>query len=280
MILGCITFNFSRVAFRLHGLEIYWYGIFVCLGFLAGMWAMQREAKRRNLPPEDVVDLIMPIIIGGLLGARICYVLSNLDQFSGHWLDIVKIRQGGLVYYGGFIGASLAVAWGIHWKKLPFWPVADTLAAALPLGQALGRIGCLLNGCCFGKPCNLPFAIVYLPDRDAFIIQAHQGIINANTALACQPVWPAQLSQSLLDLLVFGSLLFLSSRVRGTGRILALYLILYPIARFTNEFSRGDYLVHYGGLTIAQVLSLIILPIGLILYRLRRPADLLTKEDE
>ncbi len=124
------------------------------LAFLAGLWTATLRARRANIPGERIADIVLWLMVGAILGARVVYVTTYWkDEFADQPLsEIFMIQHGGLVYYGGLIGATLAGFIYIRWKKMPLWKVADVLAPSFALGNVFGRIGCLLNGCCYGRP--------------------------------------------------------------------------------------------------------------------------------
>jgi phosphatidylglycerol:prolipoprotein diacylglycerol transferase len=261
-----MNMSLDRVAFRVGGAEIYWYGICVALAFLGGLAVLRWRARQYDLPDGKVADLLFPAIIGGVVGARILYVLTNFEKFKAAPLNAVKIWEGGLVFYGGFIGATAAVYWLTRRMNLSVGRVADCFAVALPVGQAIGRFGCLFNGCCFGKPTTSAFHVQYEYAGPIWQTQVEQGVILPS-AMECLPVFPVQNVQTLLNLLVCGLLIWLATRVKRPGRLFALYLILYGTVRFLNEFNRGDYLTRFHGMTNAQVMSLaVIIPGGILLY--------------
>src|SRR5437870_3141390 len=126
--------------------------------FLAGLWTASRRGLREGIPPETILDLGPWLIIGAIAGARTLYVITFWrEQFATKpFPEIFMVQKGGLVYYGGLIGASLAYIIYARRKKLALWKGADVLAPSIALGYFFGRIGCLMNGCCYGRPCNLP----------------------------------------------------------------------------------------------------------------------------
>ena len=151
------------IAFHLGPLTIHWYGVMIALAFLAGLWTATRRARRENIPGENIADMTLWLMVGAILGARIVYVTTYWkDEFANQpFSEVFMIQHGGLVYYGGLIGATLAGFIYIRWKKLPLWKIADVLAPSIALGSVFGRIGCLLNGCCYGRACDLPWAITF-----------------------------------------------------------------------------------------------------------------------
>jgi phosphatidylglycerol:prolipoprotein diacylglycerol transferase len=167
------------------------------------------------------------------------------------------IQHGGLVYYGGLIGATLAGMFFIHWKKLPLWTMADIFAPSIALGSVLGRIGCLLNGCCYGRACDLPWAITFTNP------QANQ---YSGTPLGV-PLHPTEIYDALLNLILYFFLAWLFRHKRFAGQVFATYLILYAVFRSIVEYFRGDYPSDHihAGLTSAQLVSVPIFIAGLAL---------------
>ncbi|HEX5397610.1 MAG TPA: prolipoprotein diacylglyceryl transferase [Verrucomicrobiae bacterium] len=151
------------IAFQLGKLTIHWYGVMIALAFLAGLWTATLRARREHISGEHIADVTLWLMVGAILGARIVYVTTYWrEEFAGRpFWDVFAIWQGGLVYYGGFIGAAVAGAVYIRWKNLPVWKTADILAPSIALGSVFGRIGCLLNGCCYGRPTDVPWAITF-----------------------------------------------------------------------------------------------------------------------
>lgn len=283
----------DRIAFNLLTRPIYWYGVMVAVGFLAGMLIMQWRASRAGIAANRVSDLAMAAIVGGLVGARLFYVLLNFRDYSAAPMEILRIDRGGLVYYGGFIGAALAIYWLSRRLALDTGRVADLAAVGLPLGQAIGRLGCFLNGCCFGKVSELPWSVIYpYAPSDAsshlqvWLTQKEAGLLTVEAAAArflpesgfyqCLPVHPVQLYQAILNLAIFGLLLAAAPRVKPPGRLLALYMISYGICRGLIEFLRGDYLLaaapgrasdYHFGLTNSQLISIALVAGGIWLFR-------------
>ena len=149
------------IAIELGPFPIHWYGVMVALGFVAGLWTARRRGLASGISAEKVIDFGPWIILGAIIGARTLYVISYWrESFEGRptW-EIFAVWQGGLVFYGGLMGSTVASAIYIRLKKLPFWKMADILAPSIALGYVFGRIGCLLNGCCYGRACDLPWAI-------------------------------------------------------------------------------------------------------------------------
>jgi phosphatidylglycerol---prolipoprotein diacylglyceryl transferase len=256
------------IAFKLGTLSVHWYGILVAVGFLAGLWTASRRAPRHGLKPEHVGDSGPWLILGALIGARGLYVTSYWQEtFAGQpWWEIFMVQRGGLVFYGGFIGACVALIIYSRLRRVALWKLADALAPSIALGYVFGRMGCLMNGCCYGRQCDLPWAITY-----------PRGVIPGQAESAV-PVHPSQIYDSLLNLALYGFLAWLYRRKKFDGQIFAAYLICYALIRSLVERFRGDYTAAhiYGGfLTPAQLISIAILAAGLVLFfvlRRFRPA--------
>lgn len=242
----------TPIAFRLGPLDIYWYGICMAVAFLAGSGMATYLAPRRDLPRDTVGDLLTWGIVGGLVGARLLFVLQNLDSYLDRPLQVFNIREGGLVFYGGFILATLLLFWRARVKQLPVSGLADVLAVSLPLAHGFGRIGCFLHGCCHGRP--------------------HEGCCAVHYVVPDASYFPIQLVASLANFLLAGVLFALFFRKRFRGRILPLYLMAYPLARFLVEFGRGDYAGRPLGLSPAQWVCFPVFAVGAVLWFRLRPS--------
>lgn len=246
------------IAFYIGSLPIRWYGVMMALGFFAGLWTATRRARLVNIHGETIADVTMWLLVGSIIGARFVYVVTYWKQsFANEPLsEIFMIQHGGLVYYGGLIGAAISTFIYLTWKKLPFWKIADILAPSAALGSVFGRIGCLLNGCCYGRPCDLPWAIHFPADHETHGIGVH----------------PTEIYDGLLNLILYLALAWWFRRKKFDGEIFAFYLIGYAIFRSIAEYFRGDYPADHihDGLTSAQVLSIAIVLAGIGLWFWRR----------
>ena len=225
----------------------------MALAFLAGLWTATRRAQRVNIAGETISDITLWIMLGGIFGARIFYVTTYWKQeFADQsFTEVFMVQHGGLVYYGGLIGATLAAMVYIRWKKLPLWPLTDVLAPSIALGSFFGRIGCLLNGCCYGRACDLPWAIHFPADHETHGAGVH----------------PTEIYDALLNLILYVFLAWLFRRKKFDGQIFATYLIIYAVFRSIAEYFRGDYPADHvhAGLTSAQLVSVPIFVTGIIL---------------
>lgn len=249
------------IAFQFGSLTITWYGVFVATAFLAGFWTASRRAPLSGFKAETVLDLGPWLILGAIIGARVWYVATFWeDQFAGKPLvELFTVWHGGLVFYGGLVGAVVATLSFCAVKRLPLWKLADVLAPSVALGYVFGRIGCLLNGCCYGRVCMRPWAIHFPQNHETYPYGVH----------------PTQVYDSLLSLALYVSLAWLYRHKKFDGQVFAVYLVGYAVLRFVVELFRGDYPAyqHYLGnwATPAQVVSLLILLAGVgLLLGLRR----------
>ena len=243
------------IAFQLGSFTIHWYGVMIALAFLAGLWTATRRARRENIPGEKIADVVLWLMIGSIIGARFVYVTTYWkDEFADQPLsEIFMIQHGGLVYYGGLIGAILATYIYLRWKKMPLWKTADVLAPSIALGNVFGRIGCLLNGCCYGRACSLPWAIRFPADNP----------LHPPTT----PVHPTEIYDALDNYLLYLLLAWLFRHKKFDGQVFATYLIGYAVTRTIMECFRGDYPpdhIHYG-LTPGELVSIPIFIAGLAL---------------
>jgi phosphatidylglycerol---prolipoprotein diacylglyceryl transferase len=214
------------ILFSYGPLRIYTYGFFLALAFLCSMYVAGREAKRRGLRAEQIYDLCFYSIVAAIIGSRLFDVLLKWEYFAAHPLEIFMIWKGGLAFQGGLILGLLTVLYYIRRHQMALWTTLDIMAVATPLGQFIGRLGCFMAGCCYGKECHLPWAVTFSnPDT-----LAPMGVT----------VHPTQLYESFLMLGVFFFLLWLRHRQKFAGQILGAYLLLAGAVRFFVEFFRGD----------------------------------------
>lgn len=230
------------IAFHLGPLPIYWYGIMVTLGFGLGIWTSCRRAPLAGISGETVLDMGTWLVIGAVIGARLLYVIYFWEEFNTRetFWEAFKSWRGGLVFHGGLFGAVLAGWIFTRYRKLPFKVMADIGAPGVALGHAIGRIGCLLKGCCYGHATTMPWGICYPSYHET-----HGALIH-----------PAQAYETLLDVGLYLSLAWWFPRRKWNGQIFALYLISYGVIRFIVEMFRGDSQVFYfNHLTLAQLVS-------------------------
>jgi len=236
------------VIFRLGGLSIYSYGLMLGIAFLAGTWLASREAGRKDIDPKIVWDFSFYFIIYAIIGARIYYILFyDLDRYLTEPLSMFAIWRGGLAVHGGVIGGLIYGAYFTKKRRISFTKFADTLTPSFILAQAIGRVGCLLNGCCYGTPSALPWAI--------------------------DGRHPTQIYHMLANLGIFVIIWNIRKRFRSDGLLFFTYLILYSVMRFMIEFFRADSLYLWNtDLKSAQAISILIVTISIffIFKKLRK----------
>ena len=245
-----------------NGIPVYGYGFMLLVGFCVGGWLGAQRAKQAGFNGELVWDAAMWIFFGGILGARLFYLMQYHERVFANkqGFDLLKaavnLPDGGLVFYGGLILAAVAYLVFCKTRKLDPLHFADVLVPSVFIGLAFGRIGCLLNGCCYGDRCELPWAITFPANSVPFNAMLSRGFL-APDAVATFPMHPSQIYSSInaLVLVVLTSCYF---RYRHhDGSVLALGWFLYPISRFTIEFLRGDELGQLNtSLTISQWVSI------------------------
>jgi phosphatidylglycerol:prolipoprotein diacylglycerol transferase len=236
------------VLFSYGNFRIFTYGFFLALAFLCAMYMAGQEAKRRGGRAEQIYDLSFYGIIAAIVGSRLLDVVFKWEYFYDHPLEIFMLWKGGLAFQGGLILGLIAVLYYIYRHQMALWTTLDIMAVAMPLGQFIGRLGCFMAGCCFGKECHLPWAITFNhPDT-----LAPMGM----------SVHPTQLYESFLSLGVFFYLLWLRHRQGFPGQLLGTYLLLAGAVRFFVEFFRGD---ERGPVLLLGMPSTQVIALGLIL---------------
>jgi len=241
------------------------YGFCMALGFFVAWqvlgWLCRRDGRR----PESYSNLMVYLLLGGVLGSRAAYVVEHWSvEFAAHPADVVKIWQGGLMFYGGLI---LDIVIFLVWcavRREKALEVADLLAAVIPLGHAFGRVGCFFYGCCYGRQSDAAWAVAFPRGSPAWHEQAQAGLIDWSAA-ASLPVLPAQLVEAVAVLALFGVIFAVYRRFHAVlpGFSTGCYLAGYAVVRFALEFLRGDPRAAVGGLSIGQTLSLLIFSAGL-----------------
>lgn len=246
------------------------FGVFMLLAFLTGGYILRAEMRRLGEDPEKAWDLVFMAVIGGIIGAKAYYVLLNWDRTMADPVGMILAR-GGLVWYGGFILATVLVIWEIRRQKLPLPKMADAVAPALALSYAVGRVGCFMVGDDWGRPTDSWVGIAFprgAPPTRVDIIEQEFGIA-VDPALIERygqivPVHPTQLYEVGMSTLIFFVLWKLRRQPRVAGWLFMLWLVLAGIERFVVEFFRAKDDRFLGPLTIAQVISVAIIVVGAV----------------
>lgn len=216
------------VLFQFGRFRIYAYGFFIVVGFVAATVLAVLKIRRSDIEIslENEADLLFYTVLSAFLGSRILYVLLHFDVFRRDPLQVFKLWEGGLVFYGGLIAAAGVALGYMKWHRLPVWKLADLISPLIALGLSSGRIGCFLAGCCYGKETSLPWAVVFRnPD----------SLARLNV-----PLHPTQIYDAANGLILFFFLSWMEKRKSFDGQIFWLFLFLYSITRFFVEIFRGD----------------------------------------
>lgn len=215
------------ILLRIGNFNLYTYGLFVALGFMTVMLVSRKFAQPMGISSEILNDIFVVILVSALIGARLMYVMINFKAYEGNFFDILKVWNGGLVFFGGFLAAVPAVAVYLKIKGVRIWKTADILSPGMAAGHAIGRLGCFFAGCCYGKVSDHPFAIRFTnPDSLA--------PLNIN-------LHPTQIYEVFSNFFLFIILSFLMKRKKIDGQVFLIYIILYSFFRFIIEFFRGDF---------------------------------------
>ncbi len=243
------------ILFKIGAFTVYSYGLMLGIAFLCAIHLLGKEAARKGLDSERIVNFGLCLIFTGVIGSHI----SHLILYEPHslWRDplrILKVWQGGLTIYGALITGIFVTAGFAKRSKTPFWILADTIAPSIILAQAIGRIGCFLNGCCFGKETSLPWAVTFIDENCAAPLNV--------------PLHPVQLYSSLANALVFVAIWRSRKKTPYDGSLFLLYLALYSGARFITEFYRQGFVIM--SLPLAQIVGAVVIIICTAAHIIKR----------
>lgn len=254
--------------------KIYWFGFMMAAAFLLAVQLWNRLGRPQRYPEDIGLTVAFWIMISGITGARAAYVLADPGPYLANPLNMIKVWEGGIIYYGGFIGAALACMVLARRLQRSILEFGDLVIVGVPIGHALGRIGCFMNGCCFGRPSGDAPGVVFPYRSDAWYSQVHHGLIPQDVH-ECVAVHPVQLYESGLNIIVFVLLVYLFRKELAHGTVLAVYLLCYPVIRFFMEMLRGDNRNPFAvGLNMAQGISMALLLLGIVLFVFfRRPRE-------
>ena len=233
------------VLVEIGGFTIYSYGLMLSLALLVASLGLLRQATREGFNPDHVLEAVIVASVFGLIGARLLYVFLNWELYQGQWIKILFTRSGGLSFYGAFLGGLIALFVWCRFRKLSFLKLSDLMAPYLALGYALGRVGCFLNGCCYGVVSSVPWALPAF-EGDRFLRH------------------PVQLYACLGGLVIFIILYRIRPKRPFEGFQLIMLMLLYGCLRFITEFFREEPQV-WLGLTLAQIFSLGLALVSLLL---------------
>ena len=238
---------------------IYTYGVLLAASYLLGLRLAMWRAKRWGIDSGKVLDLGIYIIIAALVGAKLLLFIVDFDQFRQSPAEMLSLARSGGVFYGGLILAVVVAFWYIAKHRMPFWRTCDVFAPAIALGHVTGRLGCLAAGCCYGRPTDVPWAVIFTNPLAATNVGTPLGI----------GLHPTQLYEAGAELLILVALLATERRGRPfAGRTFWAYMFLYAISRYIIEIYRGDPRGMVLGFSTSQFISLILAPLslGMLVY--------------
>ncbi|KUG04474.1 prolipoprotein diacylglyceryl transferase [hydrocarbon metagenome] len=242
------------VLLQLGNFKVYSWGFMLAIATIAAIVGIGRIFDREGYDRDMVLDMVILMVVFGILGGRIAYILYyEWPAFLADPWMFFSPGFSGLVWYGAFVGGLLVFLFYIWRKNLNFWEIADMFVPYLALGYALVRIGCFLNGCCYGMPTGTEYGLVF-PSVDSLLRH------------------PTQLYSSLLNFFLFVYLLWIFPRRKFTGQVFLAYLVGYSIYRFIIEFFRFS-LINIGPFTLGQIYTMIMFAVALGLYLLIRSKE-------
>lgn len=245
----------KSILFHLGPLTIYSYGAVLVMAFVMALVILMKRGPKAGIEKQIIYDIGISAIVGGLFGARVAYVGFHWSEFSGNLLEIWMIHKGGLAFYGSFIGGVITLLIFLKYKKIPFLKVADVMIPAVALGHGIGRLGCLMNGCCYGKLTTCIFGITFPAGSLPAI---HYGVNHI--------IHPTQVYESFLLVILFFVLLWIDRHKKFEGQTFVSYVLIYPAIRFCMEYFRGDNpFIVPRILTLYQGISLMIFTAGITL---------------
>ncbi|HOL21521.1 MAG TPA: prolipoprotein diacylglyceryl transferase [bacterium] len=227
---------------RIGSFVIYWYGVFVAAGVLVGSIIFQKTAYKQGYSPQLISNLLFWVVVWGLLGGRFLHILVHISYYYRNPFDIIRIRNGGLAVEGAVITAFIFLIIYSRIKKFNLKEMLDIVALSTPLGQAIGRIGCFLNGCCYGKPTEI--------------------LTGVKFPFSAERVHPTQLYYSALYILLFFFLNALYRKRLKQGMVFSCYMLGFSLIRYLVDMLRGDLSPTFTGLYPTQVMAIVLFIIG------------------
>jgi phosphatidylglycerol:prolipoprotein diacylglycerol transferase len=241
--------------------NVYSFGFMLAASFLVGIYISARRAKKFGVDPQYVLDLSVYLILAGVIGSRLLYVVFHLTEYD-NILDIFALWQGGATLYGGFLLAVLVSYIFAHTKGIDYLLITDIMSPALALGIMLTRVGCYMSGCCFGKETSLPWGVIFPPESAA---GAYARQLTDNQGAV--PLHPSQLYAVLFGMITFLVLILAERKLSKRGSTFGAFLVLYGVFRFALDFTRyyEANMIVFLGLTLNQLISIAIFVVGLFL---------------
>lgn len=240
--------------FSIGPITVYTYGLLLAASYLLGLQFARYRARKWGLDDKQILDLGIYIIIAALVGAKLLLLITDYQHIPTSVEELSSFLRSAGVFYGGLISAIAVAFWYIYTRGLPFWTTCDAFAPAIALGHVTGRLGCFAAGCCYGKPTNVPWGVVFTNPSAAATVGTPLGV----------SLHPTQLYESGAELLIL--ILLLTTETRGRrypGRTFWSYMILYAVSRYIIEFYRGDPRGVIFGVSTSQFISLLLGPLAI-----------------
>ncbi len=235
---------------------IYSYGVLLAAAFLLGLKLATSRARRLGLNPGRILDLGIYIIVAAIVGGKLLLLVTDFSSFRANPLDFLSLARSGGVFYGGLILAVLVAFWYMRRHALPLWPTFDVFAPGIALGHAIGRVGCLMAGCCWGRPTTLPWGITFTDPFTGSYVGTPLG----------EALHPTQIYEALAETAILFFLLWLERRGRNfPGRTFWSYILLYGLTRYAIEFFRGDPRGAVWVFSTSQFISVLLVPLSVVM---------------
>jgi phosphatidylglycerol---prolipoprotein diacylglyceryl transferase len=248
-----LDIDLNPVLLSIGSFEIRWYGVMIVLAVMAAIGISLMEAKRKGLSQDAIWDIGLWAVIGGIIGARLLHVIDHWDYYFSHPEQLLNFA--GLAVWGAVLGGGAAILIYCLAKRIPFWRIGDTVAPGAIIAQAIGRIGCLINGCCYGDTCELPIAVIYQNPNS----YAPQGV----------PIYPTQEFHLLWNLIGFGVLWLIRKKVKPDGALFLIWLVFFGVGDFAIRYFRGDMTPFMFGLPESQVVDIAVVTVALVILAVK-----------
>lgn len=242
----------KKVLFQIGGFSVKGYGVMIAIGIITGYYLLESRAEKKGYNKDHLFDMFILVLVFGALGGKLMFIITDIKEIIQTPKLLLNIGEG-FVIYGAIIGGILSIYYYCKKRNWKFLDVFDLTVPSLAIGQGFGRIGCFLAGCCYGKETNLPIGVKFPMDS-----MAPYGI----------PLHPTQIYSSIFDFMLSAFLFWYAKKERKSGKVCALYLILYSVGRFLVEFLRNDPRGNVGILSTSQFISLFTFIIGLYIYNI------------
>jgi phosphatidylglycerol:prolipoprotein diacylglycerol transferase len=245
------------------------YGFLIAIGFLCGIATVRKLSVRSKMNPDINADLAFWLLMYGFIGARVLFIFTRLEYFLENPIDMFKVWEGGLVFFGGLIAATGYAVFYFKKHKLNVWKMIDVLSPGLVIAHAFGRMGCLMAGCCYGRLTNEPWGIKL---NSELVDDALKGV----------PLHPTQIYESVSLFILYAGMMHIFRTKKFDGQVGLTYFVLYPIIRSIIEIYRGDSIrgfVIEGVLSTSQFISIGVFAVALtvLLYRLKQTTEQMSK---